>query len=111
MEYITAGGVEYAAKAVTTSTNSISFVLEGQKIGDIETAFRGVTDLTVSGDDKTVYGTYSNLSFDSAKVSEDGSITVVMHIPSKEELRIAALEEAVAEHDEAIAEIYGGESK
>lgn len=110
MEYITANGVEYAAKVVTTSTNSISFVLDGQQIGEIETAFRSVTDLTVAGEDKSVYGTYSNLSFDSAKVSENGSITVVMHIPSKEELRIAALETAVAEHDEAIAEIYGGGS-
>ena len=110
MEHITANGVEYAAKAVTTSTNSISFVLEGQKIGDIETAFRQVTDLTVSGEDKTVYGTYANLSFESAMVSEDGSITVTMHIPSTQDLRIAALETAVAEHDEAIAEIYGGES-
>ena len=100
----------YAAKAVTTSTNSISFVLEGQKIGDIETVFREVTDLTVSGEDKTVYGTYSNLSFESVMVTEDGSITVTMHIPSTQELRIAALETAVAEHDEAIAEIYGGES-
>ena len=110
MEYITAGGVEYAAKSVTTSTNAISFVLDGQKIGDIETAFRGVAELTVSGEDKTVYGTYVNLSFNSAMVSEDGSITVVMHIPSEQELRMAALEKAVAEHDEAIAEIYGGEA-
>ena len=110
MEYITAGGVEYAAKAVTTSTNSISFVLEGHKIGDIETVCREVTDLTVSGEDKTVYGTYSNLSFESVMVTEDGSITVRMHIQSTQELRIAALETAVAEHDEAIAEIYGGET-
>ena len=82
-------------------------MLEGQKIGDIETAFRQVTDLTVSGEDKTVYGTYANLSFESVMVTEDGSI---MHIPSAQELRIAALETAVTEHDEAIAEIYGGES-
>ena len=57
-----------------------------------------------------MYGTYSNLSFESAMVTEDGSIAVVMHIPSTQELRIAELETAVAEHDEAIAEIYGGES-
>ena len=110
MEFITGGGVEYAAKSVTTSTNQIRFILDGQKIEDIEAAFRGVTDLTVSGEDKTVYGTYNNLSFYSATVSADGSITVVMHIPSEKELRIAALETAVAEHDEAIAEMYGGET-
>lgn len=110
MEYITANGVEYAAKSVTTSTNRIRFVLDGQKIGDVETAFRQVTDLTVSGKDKNIYGTYNHLEFESASVAADGSITVVMHIPSVQELRMAALEKAVAEHDEAIAEIYGGEA-
>ena len=100
----------YAAKAVTTSINTISFAMDGQQIGNIEASFRRETDLTVSREEKTAYGTYANLSFESAMVSEDGSITVVMHIPSKEELRIAALEEAVAEHDEAIAEIYGGKT-
>ena len=110
MEIITAGGVEYAAKSVTTSTNSISFTLDDQQIGDIETAFRTVTDLTVSGEDKTVYGTYSNLSFESAAVAADGSITVVMHIPTEQEIRMAKLQAAVADHDAAIAEIYGGET-
>lgn len=110
MEYIIANGVEYATKFISTGVNQITFTLEGQSIGDIEAAFRQVTDLTVSGEDKAVYGTYSNLSFESATVAADGSITVVMHIPSEQELRMAALEEAVAEHDEAIAEIYGGET-
>lgn len=109
MEFITAGGMEYAAKTVTTSTNAISFTMDGQLIGEIETAFRHVTDLTVSGEEKVTYGTYSNLSFESATVRKDGSITVVMHIPSEQELRLAALETAVEEHDEAIAEMYGGE--
>ena len=109
MEYITAGGVEYAAKTVATGMNQISFTMEGQKIGDIEEVFRNVTDLTVSGEDKTVYGTYSNLSFESATVTVDGNVKVVMHIPTKEEIRLSELEAAVAEHDEAIAEIYGGE--
>lgn len=110
MEYITASGIEYATKSVTTSTNQIRFTVEGQKIGEIETAFRRVTDLIVSGEDKQVYGAYSNLSFESATVLADGSITVVMHIPSEQELRLTAIETAIAEHDEAIAEIYGGES-
>lgn len=109
MEYITAGGEEYAAKTVATGINQISFTMEGQKIGDIEETFRNVTDLTVSGEDKTIYGTYRNLSFESATVTVDGNVKVVMHIPTKEEIRLSALEAAVAEHDEAIAEIYGGE--
>lgn len=108
MEYITANGVEYAAKSVTTSTSQIIFTLEGQQIGAIEEAFRPVTELTVSGADKSVYGTYSHLSFDQATIREDSSITVVMHIPSQQEVRMSELETAVTEHDEAIAEIYGG---
>ena len=110
MQYITASGIEYAAKSVSTSTNQIRFVLDEQQIGDIETAFRQVTDLTVSGEDKVIYGTYSNLSFESATVYDDGSITVVMHIPTEQEIRMAKLEAAVADHDAAISEIYGGET-
>lgn len=109
MEYITANGVEYAAKSVSTGVNQITFTLEGQSISDIETAFRVATELTVCGEDKVIYGTYSNLEFVSATVMADESVIVVMHIPTAEELRLAALEAAVAEHDEAIAEIYGGE--
>lgn len=109
MEYITSNGIEYATKSISTSVRQITFSLEGQSIGDIEIAFRAVTELTVSGDDKITYGTYQNLEFVSATVMNDGSITVVMHIPTAEELRIIALEAAIAEHDEAIAEIYGGE--
>lgn len=110
MEYITAGGVEYAAKSVTTTTSQIRFVMEGQQIGEIETAFRSVTDLTVNGEDKAVYGTYSDLLFESATVSNDGSVTVVMHIQTEQEIRMKKLEDAVSDHDAAIAEIYGGEA-
>lgn len=110
MEYITAGGVEYAAKSVTTTTSQIRFVMEGQQIGEIETAFRSATDLTVSGEDRAVYGTYTGLSFEQANVAADGSITVVMHIPTAQEIRMAKLEAAVADHDAAIAEMYGGET-
>jgi len=109
MEYITAGGVEYAAKSVTTTVNQIVMTYEGQSIADMETTFRQATDLTVSGEDRAVYGTYTGLSFERATVAADGSITVVMHIPTAQEIRMAKLEAAVAEHDEAIAEIYGGE--
>lgn len=109
MEFITAGGVEYAAKSVTTSISQIVMTFEGQSISDMETAFRQATDLTVSGADRAVYGTYTGMSFERATVAADGSITVVMHIPTAQEIRMAKLEAAVAEHDEAIAEIYGGE--
>lgn len=109
MEYITVNDTQYECQKIVTSTNSISFTLVGQEIGAISETFKDVTELTVSNETAGVYGTYSYLTFQSATVYEDGSITVVMHIPSEEELRLAALETSQAEQDEIIAElIYGG---
>ena len=109
MEYITANGVEYACKAVVTGVDSISFSIEGQAVADIEKAFRPVTELTVSGGDGEVYGTYENLSFESATVYEDGRVMVTMHMKSATELRLESLEQTQAEQDEVLAELLGGE--
>ena len=112
MEYITANGTKYECQNVTTSTNSISFTMEGQEIDTISTAFKDVTELKVSNESEEVYGTYSNLMFESATVYKDGSITVVMHIPSATEVRLKSLESSQAEQDELIAEImFGGEEE
>lgn len=109
MEYITAYDTEYECKKVTTGINTISFVMQGQEIASMEVAFKGITELTVSGEDKAIYGTYDHLSFESATVYEDGSIKITMHIPDAEELRLAELEATQAEQDEAIAELmFGG---
>jgi uncharacterized Zn finger protein len=110
MEYIKAGGNEYAATSVTTSTNSISFTIESGSINEIEEKFRDITSLEVSGEDKVTYGTYDDLTFESATVFEDGSISVTMHIPSETEKRLAELESTQVDQDEAIAELYGGEA-
>lgn len=109
MEFIKANGVEYACKAVVTGVDSISFSMEGQAVADIEKAFRPVTELTVSGEDKEVYGTYKNLSFESATAYGDGTVMVTMHIKSKTELRFESLEQTQAEQDEVLAELLGGE--
>lgn len=117
MEYITANGTKYECQTVTTSTNSISFTMEGQEFEIINVAFQKVTELTVSNEHEETYGTYSGITFESATVYADGIIEVVMHIPSEIELRLAALEESnaelntsQAEQDEIIAELmYGGE--
>lgn len=110
MEIIKSNGVEYATKSVTTGTNSISFTMEGQEITAIEVAFREVTELEVIGDDKTVYGTYENLVFESATVYEDGTVRVIMHIKTKDELWRESIESSQAEQDEAIAVMmFGGE--
>lgn len=110
MEYITANGVEYACKAVVTGVDSVTFSMEGQAVADIEAAFRPVTELTVAGEDKKIYGTYKNLSFESATVYEDGSTMVTMHIKSDTELRLESLEQTQAEQDEVLAELLGGEA-
>ena len=109
MEYIKANGAEYAYSSVITGVDSISFLIEGQAVADIETAFRQVTELTVAGEDKEVYGTYEHLSFESATVYGDGRVMVTMHIKSETELRFESLEQTQAEQDEVLAELLGGE--
>lgn len=109
MEYIKANGVEYAYSSVITGIDSISFLIVHQKVADMEEAFRPVTELTVAGEDKEIYGTYKNLSFESATVYEDGRVMVTMHIKSATELRLENLEQTQAEQDEVLAELLGGE--
>ena len=110
MEYITANGTKYECQKVTTSTNSISFTMEGQEIDKISTAFKDVTELTVSSESGEVYGTYSNLVFESATVFDDGTVAVTMHIPNETELRLSTIEDSQAEQDDMIAELmFGGE--
>ena len=108
MEYITANGVEYDTKSVTTKMDGIGFTLEGD-VSEIASAFKLVTELTVSGEDKVVYGVYGNLSFSSAMVDSEGLITVFMRIKQDMEQRVETLEQSQAEQDEVIAEIIGGE--
>lgn len=110
MEYITAGGIEYAAKSATTSIDGITFTLEGD-VSEIASAFKQVTELTVSGEDKVVYGVYGNLSFSSAMVDSEGTVTVFMSIKSDIEVRLDTLERTQEVQDGAIvelAEILGG---
>lgn len=109
MEYITANGTEYECQSVTTSTEGIAFTLEGN-VSELATAFKTVTALTVSGEDKVVYGIYDNLSFSSALVDNQEIVTVSMGIKSDTEQRIEALETTQAEQDESIAALmFGGE--
>ena len=110
MEYIKTNGAEYAYSSVITGIDSISFLIVHQKVADMEKAFRQVTELTVAGEDKEIYGTYKNLSFVSATVYEDGSTMVTMHIKSDTELRLESLEQTQPEQDEVLAELLGGEA-
>ena len=110
MEYIKANGAEYAYSSAITGIDSISFLIVHQKVADMEEAFRPVTELTVAGEDKEIYGTYKNLSFESATVYEEGRVMVTMHIKSATELRLENLEQTQAEQDEVLAELLGGEA-
>lgn len=110
MEYIKANGAEYACSSAITGIDSISFLIVHQKVADMEEAFRPVTELTVAGEDREVYGTYKNLSFESAAVYGDGTVMVTMHIKSETELRLESLEQTQAEQDEVLAELLGGEA-
>lgn len=110
MEYIKVNGITYECQNVTTQENSISFTVKGHEIETIKDKFGAVTALTISDSSGDVYGTYENLSFESTTVFADGSIEVVMHIPTEMELRVMALEAALEEHDELVSEImYGGD--
>lgn len=109
MEYITANGTEYECHSVATSTNGISFALDGD-VSEIANSFKSVKALSVSGEDKEVYGEYDNLLFNSAMVDNDGIVTVSMNIKSNIERRLEKLETTQVEQDDSIAYLmFGGE--
>ena len=105
-EIITVNGVAYTVQNVTTGANSISFVLTNLTIEEAETAFKSAESLTVGTEEET-YGNYPNVSFESVAKDAEGIVSVTMHILTKEELQIKELQVSQAEHDEAIAELYG----
>lgn len=111
-EIITANGVKYTTQNLITGLNTISFMLQGLTVDEAEAAFRNVTSLTVGTDETedTVYGEYPNVTYESITNDAEENITITMHIPSKMELQIAALQESQSEQDEAIAQLmFGGE--
>lgn len=107
MEYIKADNIEYECQTVTTGTDSITFTMEGQAVESIHTAFKDVTELTVSGEDKKTYGIYSGLSFASAAVDADDTVSVTMLIRPDLERRLEKVETSQDIQDEAIVELAG----
>ena len=91
-EYITVSGKEYPCLDVITTTDSISALMENQKIEDVIKTFKPATSLTVAGESKEIYGAFEDLSFKSATVNEDGTILVTMAIASDTDKRLAELE-------------------
>lgn len=111
MEYIKAGGIEYECQTVTTGTDSITFTMEGQAVESIHTAFKDVTELTVSGEDKKTYGIYSGLTFSLASVDVDDIIIIKMLLKTPEEIRLDNLEKTQTEQDELLASILFGNTE
>ena len=107
MEYIKADNIEYECQTVTTGTDSITFTMEGQAVESIHTAFKDVTELTVSGEDKKTHGIYSGLSFASAAVDADDTVSVTMLIRPDLERRLEKVEASQDIQDEAIVELAG----
>lgn len=107
MEYIKADNIEYECQKVTTGTDSITFTMEGQAVESIHTAFKDVTELTVSGEDKKAYGIYSGLSFALAAVDADDTVSVTMLIKPDLERRLEKVEASQDIQDEAIVELAG----
>ena len=107
MEYIKAGGIEYECQKVTTGTDSITFIIGGQTVESILKAFKNVTELTISGEDKKTYGIYSGLTFSLASVDVDDIVTVTMLIKPDLELRLEKVEVSQDIQDGAIVELAG----
>ena len=107
MEYIKANGIEYECQTVITGTDSITFIIGGQTVESIHTAFKDVTELTVSGEDKKAYGIYSGLSFALAAVDVDDIVSVTMFIRPDLERRLEKVEASQDIQDEAIVELAG----
>lgn len=107
MEYIKVGGIEYECQTVTTGTDSITFTMEGQAVESIHRAFKDVTELTVSCEDKKIYGIYSGLSFALAAVDADDIVSVTMLIRPDLERRLEKVEASQDIQDEAIVELAG----
>lgn len=107
MEHIKAGGIEYECQKVTTGTDSITFIIGGQTVESIHKAFKDVTELTILGEDKKIYGIYSGLSFALASVDTDDIVTVTMLIKPDLELRLEKVEISQDIQDGAIVELAG----
>lgn len=107
MEYIKADKIEYECQTVTTGTDSITFIIGGQTVESIHKAFKDVTELTILGEDKKIYGIYSGLSFALAAVDTDDIVTVTMLIKPDLELRLEKVEISQDIQDGAIVELAG----
>lgn len=70
--------------------------------------FKDITQFKLCNDNLSPYGIYSNLVFISTAINADESISVLFKVSTVDEIRLWNLEQAVQEHDLALASsIYG----
>lgn len=107
-EYVMTGKESLKTESVLTGTNSISLAVPDMPIADAVEKFSDVKELGISGADLQPYGVYENLTFASATIDAEGIVTVVFHIATPEEIRLANLEQTQFEQDAVLAELIGG---
>lgn len=108
MEYVKINE-EYLEAQISTEPEGLKFTIEGGNVEELANKCRDVTELEVTGEDKTVYGSYENLMFVSALVDADLNVTVTMKKKNDLEVEVEKLQQAVDEQAVAIADIlYGG---
>lgn len=125
-EFVTANGVTYECKNVTTGIDSITLTMNGHTASEMIEEFANVSELTVSFEKQNdslledhefaleePHGSYKNLKLESVSTNvEDGSVSVKMHIKSEIERRLDELEKGQELQNGAIEEIaqtIGGE--
>lgn len=118
-EFVTANGVIYECKNVSTGLDFIIMKMENQEANEMIDAFESVSELTVSLEKQNdslledhefaleePHGIYKNLKLESVSTNvEDGSVSVKMHIKSEIERRLGALEEGQELQNGAIDEL------
>lgn len=96
---------------VNCTPGFIDLSIEPSTIGIQEAydKFKGVSELKLYNDGAVdPYGIYTNLVFSSATINSDETISVKFQVPTVDEIRLSNLEQAVEEHDLALASaVYG----
>lgn len=108
--YVIVAGKQYKTGLAYEMAGSLSFNVYDMTVEQAANAFSAVKEFDVLDSDcKTVKGMYGNMSFRSASVDATGTVTVCMALEDDASERLAVLEKAQAEQEEALVSLlYGG---
>lgn len=105
-ELVTANGQIFECESVRTEIDGIEFTMKNQDAADMDSFFRGVTELTTSYDgEEKPHGTFKNLAPNGVVINPDSTVTVKMRMKTETEIRLDALEESQKKQDETISVI------